>query len=633
LRLALTIVIYLCAGKLGLSVPFTNGNVSPVFPAAGVALAAVLLFGSKVWPAITLGAFLVNFWSPVPMWSALGIGLGNTAGALVGGYLFRRLTGLSLSFSRVRDVAGLITAALAGPIAAASAGSAALFLARVQAWSSFWSAWRIWWLGDAMGILIVTPLFLAGRELSGFFKWPRVIELLAVLIGLVGACGAIFGPTALAARDDVLAFVVFPFVIWSAMRFRVAGAALATFVITGIAVWGTAAGYGAFVKHNPLHNAVLLQVFIAVTSVTGLILAAVVTERVRTEERMSEQAELLDLANDAIFVRTLDDEITYWNQGAERLYGWNRDEVLGKQSRDVLKTEFFRPFSEIKDKLLRDGTWQGELIHSKRDGTRIQVASRWSVWRDRQDKPLGFLELNTDVSERKRAEEDLRSLSGQLLRLRDDERRHIARELHDSSGQLLIALNLNLASIEAEAQNLSPKVRKACQDCAELVQQMSKDLRTMSHLLHPPLLDEVGLPSAVKLYAEGFAERSKIAVSVELSPDFGRLSSAAETAIFRIVQECLTNIHRHSGSPTARIRIARDEREVRVEIQDEGRGLPAPVNFSFGLKAGVGIQGMRERVRELGGRCEISSGNSGTVVVAILPLTNPSVSAPRIPVS
>jgi signal transduction histidine kinase len=137
----------------------------------------------------------------------------------------------------------------------------------------------------------------------------------------------------------------------------------------------------------------------------------------------------------------------------------------------------------------------------------------------------------------------------------------------------------------------------------------------------------------VKLYAEGFAERSKIAVSLELSQEFGRLSSAAETAIFRIVQECLTNIHRHSGSPTARIRIARDEREVRVEIQDEGRGLPAPVNFSFGLKAGVGIQGMRERVRELGGRCEISSGNSGTVVVAILPLTNPSVSAPRIPVS
>jgi PAS domain S-box-containing protein len=297
--------------------------------------------------------------------------------------------------------------------------------------------------------------------------------------------------------DEVLAFVVFPFVIWAAMRFRMAGVAIVTFLIAGIALWGTAAGYGSFVKHNPLHNAILLQVFIAVTSVTGLILAAVVTERLRTEEQMSEQAQLLDLANDAIFVRTLDDKIAYWNQGAERLYGWKRDEVLGSLSHDFLKAEFPGPFAEIKAQLLRHGTWQGELTHSKRDGSRIMVASRWSVWSDKQRKPLGFLELNTDITEQRRSEENMRALSGQLLKLRDDERRHIARELHDSSGQIILALNMNLALIEAEAERLSPRAVKACRDCADLLQQMSKDLRTMSHLLHPPLLDEVGLPSAI----------------------------------------------------------------------------------------------------------------------------------------
>jgi signal transduction histidine kinase len=192
---------------------------------------------------------------------------------------------------------------------------------------------------------------------------------------------------------------------------------------------------------------------------------------------------------------------------------------------------------------------------------------------------------------------------------------------------------MHLASIGTEAQNLGPKAAKAWHDCGELVQQLSIHLRTMSHLLHPPLLDEVGLPSAVKLYAEGSAERSKIELSLELSPDFGRLSSAAETANFRIVQECLTNIHRHSGSRTARIRMTRDQRAVRVEVQDEGRGLPAPINSSSGLKTGVGTQGMRERVRQLGGRCEISSGNSGTLVVAILPLTDPWALAPTLPVS
>ncbi len=279
----------------------------------------MLLWGSRIWPAIALGAFLVNFWSPVPAWAAVGIAVGNTVGAVFGGYLFRRITQSSPSLSNVRDVAALITAAVVSPIASASIGSASLFLTHVQAWSSFGSAWRIWWLGDVMGMLIVTPLFLSSRELGAFFNGTRLIELLALLLGSIATCAALFGHTALAVRDDVLAFVVFPFVIWAAMRFRVAGVAIVTALIAGIALWGTAAGYGSFVKHNPLHNAILLQVFIAVTSVTGLILAAVVTERLRTEERMSEQAELLDLANDAIFVRTLDDKITYWNQGAERL--------------------------------------------------------------------------------------------------------------------------------------------------------------------------------------------------------------------------------------------------------------------------------------------------------------------------
>jgi PAS domain S-box-containing protein len=630
LRLALTSTLYLFTGKLGLWVPFTSGNVSPVWPAAGVALAAVLLCGSRIWPAIALGAFLVNFWSPVPTWTAVGVAVGNTIGAVLGGYLFRRITRSSISLSSVRDVAALITAAVVSPIASASLGSATLFLTHVQAWSSVGSAWRIWWLGDAMGMLIVTPLFLSGRELIGFFNTTRLIELLALLVGSLATCAALFGHTALAARDDVLAFVVFPFVIWAAMRFRMAGVAIVTFLIAGIALWGTAAGYGSFVKHNLLHNAILLQVFMAVTSVTGLILAAVVTERLRTEERMSDQAELLDLANDAIFVRTLDDKIIYWNQGAERLYGWKRDEVLGRLSYAFLKTEAPRPFSDLNDQLLRDGTWQGELTHSRRDGSRIVVASRWSVWSDKQGKPLGFLELNTDITERKRSEEKMRTLSGQLLKLRDDERRHIARELHDSSGQIIVALSINLASIEAEADRLSPKAVKACGDCAELLQQMSKDLRTMAHLLHPPLLDEVGLPSAIRLYVEGFAERSKIAVTLELSPEFGRLTSVAETAIFRIVQECLTNIHRHSGSSTAWIRIARDELEVRVEVQDEGKGLPLSADSqSPELKVGVGIQGMRERVRQLGGCCEITSANGGTRVVAILPLTNSSVLDPK----
>jgi PAS domain S-box-containing protein len=341
----------------------------------------------------------------------------------------------------------------------------------------------------------------------------------------------------------------------------------------------------------------------------------------RTEE-VSAQADLLNLANDAIFVRTLDDKITYWNQGAERLYGWSREEVLGKPPHLTLRTEFPQPFEEIKAQLLRDGRWQGELIHSKRDGSRIIVASRWSVWRAPDGKPLGFLEVNTDITERKRAEEGLRTISGRLLQMQDEERRRIARELHDSAGQTLVALDMNLSSIRREAK-LSPQALKTCNESLDLVKALSRELRTISHLLHPPLLDEAGLPSAVRWYVEGFAERSKINVSLELDADLGRLSSECETAIFRIVQECLTNIHRHSGSPTASIRISRNPREVKVEVRDQGKGISAQKQRNSGsMKRGVGIQGMQERVRQLGGRLEIHSGKDGTTVVAILPTEN-----------
>jgi len=354
-------------------------------------------------------------------------------------------------------------------------------------------------------------------------------------------------------------------------------------------------------------------------------LEARVKERTAELERRTtqvlEQAELLDLANDAICVRTLDDKITYWNRGAERLYGWTKGEVLGKPITEILRTEFPQPFAEVKAQLLREGSWQGELTHSTRDGRRISVASRWSVW-FKEGTPFGFLELSTDISDRKRAEESLRAMSGRLLQMQDEERRRIARELHDSAGQTLVALDMNLARIEAEAERLSPNAVGALTESVEFLQQLSKELRTISHLLHPPLLDEAGLPSAIRWYVEGFAERSQIPVNLELSPELGRLTPESETTIFRIVQECLTNIHRHSGSPTASIRITRNSEQVQVEIRDQGKGL-APesqlASSSLG-RTGVGIQGMRERIRQLGGHFQIHSTGSGTIVLATLPV-------------
>jgi signal transduction histidine kinase len=215
---------------------------------------------------------------------------------------------------------------------------------------------------------------------------------------------------------------------------------------------------------------------------------------------------------------------------------------------------------------------------------------------------------------------EVRELTIKLLRLQDDERRRIARELHDSTGQMLAAMKMFLDQIghETKGQKISALVAQT----VAINDDMARQLRTMSYLLHPPLLDEMGLPSAVQWYVEGFAQRSGIAVDFETSPEFGRLPDDMEIALFRTVQEALTNIHRHSGSSTARIRLSRSERSVDLEITDTGTGIPAQRIHDEKVIGGVGIMGMHERMRQFGGDAEIHSSLKGTIVAATIPLKN-----------
>ncbi len=220
------------------------------------------------------------------------------------------------------------------------------------------------------------------------------------------------------------------------------------------------------------------------------------------------------------------------------------------------------------------------------------------------------------------AEAGLRLLSGRLMQLQDEERRRISRELHDSSGQALAALSMSLSMVEREKDKLSERAGRNLTDALRLVRELSQEIRTMSHLLHPPLLDEAGLESALRWFVEGFAQRSGVTVDLELSPELGRLSKEMEIAIFRVVQESLSNVHRHSGSKTAQVRVGRDAQKVTLAICDHGHGFTADSKVAASPAfPGVGIQGMRERIRQLGGHFDIRSTESGTTVRAEIPVT------------
>jgi signal transduction histidine kinase len=257
-------------------------------------------------------------------------------------------------------------------------------------------------------------------------------------------------------------------------------------------------------------------------------------------------------------------------------------------------------------------------LRRARDQLELRVAERTA------ELNLSNQALGTEIAERREAQESLQELSGRLLRLRDEEQRRIARDLHDSTVQIMGALAIDLEKIQQLVSGSGDKARvnKLLADSSEMVERATSELRTISYLLHPPILDDLGLDGALPWYAAGFSSRSGVQVFVDVQPGLGRLPRELELTLFRVVQEGLTNVHRHSGSLTVDIKVVRDVHGVTLKIADHGHGIPpATVELIRNGRAivGVGIAGMRERVRQLGGNLEIESDGKGTVIRATLP--------------
>jgi signal transduction histidine kinase len=230
-------------------------------------------------------------------------------------------------------------------------------------------------------------------------------------------------------------------------------------------------------------------------------------------------------------------------------------------------------------------------------------------------------QLEQRTAELLKQSEGIRILSAQLLQIQDEERRHIARELHDSAGQTLTVLSMNLAQLAKEIAARTPEVSSQAKDAEALVQQLQQDIRTASYLLHPPLLEESGLTSALNWYTQGLMERTGLSITVDVPENFGRLPRDLELVVFRLVQECLTNIHRHSGSKSAMIRLTREPEKVVLEIRDEGKGIsPERLAEIQSGHSGVGIRGMRERVIQCSGIMNIESSGSGTAIYVTIPI-------------
>jgi PAS domain S-box-containing protein len=366
----------------------------------------------------------------------------------------------------------------------------------------------------------------------------------------------------------------------------------------------------------------------------------------RSEERFRL---LVDAVQEyAIFMLDLQGYVSTWNSGAQRIKGYAVSEIVGKHFSVFYPEEDIRsgkPERELEI-AARDGRVEDEGWRLRKDGSRFWANVVITALRDESGKLVGFGKVTRDFTDRiyadkaiqkemeekleaerklHESERSLRQLSLRLLQSQDEERRRIGRDLHDSVGQYLVALKMRVDSLKTSAErNCSPDASQLA-ECVQLTEEAIKDVRTISYLLYPPMLEELGLKSAIPWYLEGFTKRSGIKTTFEACPEFDRIPSDLELALFRVLQESLTNVHRHSGSLTATIRLLATDRTVSLQVIDAGK-ITQSKNWEDRAQdwmgaLGVGLRGMNERMRQLGGSLEVSSSQEGTSITATVPLS------------
>lgn len=449
-------------------------------------------------------------------------------------------------------------------------------------------------------------------------------------------------------------YVPYP-MVWAAIAFSAwccgLGPSLVSIAISVAGIWFWFPGLShTYEEQNGLAGVVTFAVFAAFIAALG--------NRSRRSQIRREAAEcdalrsrrlfdtFMDNSPAIVFMKDRDGRFMYLNRTARNRFGIKE----GAKSAPTIPAQNLAEHQENDWKVLQAGRALEFIEYTDEpDGRHAWLSVKFPVVDPERGTVIGGKSF--DVTDRVKAEEallgahreleqrvqertaeltaanqGLRDLSARLLQVRDEEHRRMARELHDSVGQLLAALSMNMSLLSRDEGAKSPEVQRAIIESQDLLNQASREIRTISHLLHPPLLDEMGLASALQWYVDGFAGRSGIKVDVAIAPDIERLPADVEVALFRLVQECLTNIHRHSGSRTAEIRVHRNTSWICVEVEDAGTGIPSEKRLQpeAGGHSGVGIRGMRERIRLLGGNLEIDSSPSGTLIRASLPAQQPA---------
>ena len=645
---ALAAGAYYLAGRLGLELAYLDGAVAALWPPAGLGLAVLFLFGIRLWPAIVIGDLFLGDFS-TPLGTVLAQTVGNTLSLVTAAWLLRRYTHKRGSLERVSDVLAFVVAALIAAVISAAFGPLALRLGDVIAPDELGRVVRTWTLGDAAGVLVVAPLILTWASLGvrGFGR-DQIVEGAVVLALLVALA-------TLPPQRDV-PYIVFPGLLWAAIRFGPRGAATATFVVCSITVWNTAQNDGPFVRESITESLLTTQLFIATSALTSLLLAAVTAERMQAEvaqrELAGEQASLRRVAmlvaaaapQSRVFEQVTREVAELLGVPGASLVRYDEDPgtatVVGGWSADGLLR---LPVASTIDldgdtviaRVLRSGTPQraeyaeatGALAAKLQSaGYRGAVAAPVLVggrlWgalaagtRSPASLPEGaeqrlgdFAELVAQAIANTEAHEQLAASRARIVEAGDAERRRLERNLHDGAQQRLVSVALDLRLVDATLRKDPAAAGELLAKAQDGLSQGLDELRELARGIHPAVLTDRGLGPAI----ESLANRSPVPIEITEMPD-ERLAGPVEAAAYYVVAEAMTNVAKYAQATHAVVSVSRSNGQATVTVADDGIGGADPTR-------GTGLRGLADRLEALEGRLDVqSSPGSGTRISAEIP--------------
>src|SRR4051812_11216852 len=646
--LVLVVAAYYGAGRIGLELAYLDGAVAALWPPAGLGLAVLFLYGVRLWPAIVVGDLLLGDYS-TPLGTVLAQTFGNTVALVAAALLLRRLTNGRAGLERVADVVGFVACAMVAALVSAAFGPLALRLGHVIPAGELGEVFRTWTLGDAAGVLVVAPVILvwASAGLAGLRRREQV-EGGIVLVLLVALAE-------LPPQREV-PYIVFPVLLWAAVRFGPRGAATATLVVCSITVWNTAQNDGPFVRDSITDSLLATQLFIAISALTSLVLAAVTAEGRRVGAELAalagEQAALRRVATlvasgaqpSRVFEQVTEELARLLDmpgasvmrydgaRAATVVGGWSDHGALSLP----LGSTFDLDGNTVVAKVLRSGGPQRLERYVAPRGTPAETLPRsgygaavaapvnvgGELWgaraagtRSEEPPPAGlerrvcdFADLVAQALANADAHEQLAASRARIVEAGDAERRRLERNLHDGAQQRLVSLALDLRMIDATLEKDPPTARKVLAGAQSQLSQGLDELRELARGIHPAVLTDRGLGPAL----EALVNRAPLPVELTELPE-ERLAGPIEAAAYYVVAEAVTNVAKYAHASHVTVSVRRSNGSATVTVADDGVG-------GADATLGTGLRGLADRLEALDGHLEVDSpAERGTRISAEIP--------------